>query len=256
MPAGAVEYGTYASSTIEGSDEDAFSDHSTDISSLGLRQGTNTIAVEVHQHSNRSSDMIFDLELAAVFHDASSFVFETLRYPGVRAGEAFSGTLAGDTYNPAGVPEHFSILSGPAWLAVSDDGTLSGAPGEADAGLNTWQVQVGDGSGHNETATLKIKVRPVRFPHDVAASISFRGASANGTRLGYRRRKNASLRYTYEMSEDMVHWTPMAEGTDYVETRTDVSFGQEDVDVQFGEAFGNLPKAFVRLRLDVVEPSE
>jgi hypothetical protein len=254
MPTGNVGYSTYANTTIEGANEDAFHDHSVDISPLGLRQGTNTIAVEVHQHTNTSSDLIFDLELAAEFHDAPSFVFDPLRRPGARVGQAYSATLAGDTYNPAGVPEHFSVLSGPAWLALSDDGALSGTPGEADAGLNTWQVQVGDGQGHNETATLKIKVHPARFPHKVAASISWKRNTPGGMQFGYRRAKNASLRYTYEMSEDMVNWTPMDPGSDYTESRIDVSGTEEEVTVDFASAYENLPKAFIRLRLDVVDP--
>jgi hypothetical protein len=56
------------------------------------------------------------------------------------------------------------------------------------------------------------------------------------------------------MSEDMVNWTPMDPGSDYTESRIDVSGTEEEVTVDFASAYGNLPKAFIRLRLDVVDP--
>ena len=52
----------------------------------------------------------------------------------------------------------FEKLSGPAWLNVAADGTLSGMPGAGDAGANTFVVKVSDDSGGFDTATLNISV--------------------------------------------------------------------------------------------------
>jgi hypothetical protein len=199
--------------------------------------------------------LIFDLELRAELYDAPAFVSDPIRYPAARSGRPYSGTLAGDTYNPAGSPEQFSVLSGPAWLSVSSDGSFSGTPGEGDIGLNTWQVQVSDGQGHVETTTMKVKVHPVRFPRRVSSSIAFSGNPGGGaTRFGYRRARNASLRYTYEISRDMVTWTPMEPGVDYVESISDAPSGEEDVELELIGPNADLQKAFLRLRLDVVDP--
>jgi hypothetical protein len=54
-------------------------------------------------------------------------------------------------------PLTFSKISGPSWLSVAADGTLSGTPSSADEGLNSWTVQVTDGTTP-VTATLNIYV--------------------------------------------------------------------------------------------------
>lgn len=60
MPAGPVNYRTYATSAAE------YSWQSVSIPPSVLRTGDNLIAVEVHQGNARSSDLSFDLELTAI----------------------------------------------------------------------------------------------------------------------------------------------------------------------------------------------
>ncbi len=50
----------------------------------------------------------------------------------------------------------FGILSGPAWLSVACDGTLSGTPLRADAGTNSWIVSVTNQYGMIAQTTLTI----------------------------------------------------------------------------------------------------
>jgi hypothetical protein len=52
----------------------------------------------------------------------------------------------------------FSKVSGPNWLAVANDGTLSGFPVNADVGANTFTVRVVDTGGLSDTATMNITV--------------------------------------------------------------------------------------------------
>jgi hypothetical protein len=61
MPGGSINYLTTASSTVGGSDEDTF--FATTLSTAGLLNGDNVLAVEVHQRGGASSDISFDLEL-------------------------------------------------------------------------------------------------------------------------------------------------------------------------------------------------
>lgn len=58
MPAGAITYNTFASSTIGGSDETTYFQQAT--ANL-LQNGTNVIAVELHQAAANSSDLNFDM---------------------------------------------------------------------------------------------------------------------------------------------------------------------------------------------------
>ena len=57
----------------------------------------------------------------------------------------YSGTLAGNANDPdAGANLAFAKVSGPAWLSVATNGTLSGTPDNGDVGENTFTVSVTD----------------------------------------------------------------------------------------------------------------
>jgi sialate O-acetylesterase len=57
----------------------------------------------------------------------------------------------------------FSKASGPAWLNVSASGVLSGIPGSSDVGSNAFIIEVSDGEGRTDSATLTIEVTEVAF---------------------------------------------------------------------------------------------
>ncbi len=63
MPAGTVEFGTWSAGGVTGSDESMYT--AAELPLSALRAGANTIAVEVHQSDDGSSDLSFDLALAA-----------------------------------------------------------------------------------------------------------------------------------------------------------------------------------------------
>ena len=62
MPSGTVAYNTFAKYALSGSDEATFQQKT--LSPSVLVQGTNTIAVEIHQSDASSSDLSFDLSLS------------------------------------------------------------------------------------------------------------------------------------------------------------------------------------------------
>ena len=62
MPGGPIGYLTAASGVSGGDDELTF--HNFELSAAALVEGSNTLAVEVHQNSGGSSDISFDLSLA------------------------------------------------------------------------------------------------------------------------------------------------------------------------------------------------
>jgi hypothetical protein len=63
MPEGAIAYGTWSASGVSGSDESLYV--AAELAPSALRAGANTIAVEVHQSDDGSSDLSFDLALTA-----------------------------------------------------------------------------------------------------------------------------------------------------------------------------------------------
>ena len=71
---------------------------------------------------------------------------------------AYSATLAGESDDPESDPLTYAKVSGPAWLSVAADGTLSGTPADSDVGANSWTVSVSDGINPAVQATLNIDV--------------------------------------------------------------------------------------------------
>jgi arylsulfatase A-like enzyme len=69
----------------------------------------------------------------------------------------YSSTIADNATDADSDPLSFSKVSGPSWLAVGSNGALSGTPGTVDVGLNSWTVQVSDGTD-TDTTSLEITV--------------------------------------------------------------------------------------------------
>jgi hypothetical protein len=78
--------------------------------------------------------------------------------PGIIAGQAYSGTIATNTYDLNGDSMTFSKSSGPAWLNVAANGALSGTPHSGDVGVNTFVVRAGDSGNLFDQSTLNIAV--------------------------------------------------------------------------------------------------
>jgi autotransporter-associated beta strand protein len=70
----------------------------------------------------------------------------------------YSSTLADNATDSNGNTLAFSKLSGPEWLSVAIDGTLSGTPSNSDVGLNSFTVSVSDGLTPEVPVTLNISV--------------------------------------------------------------------------------------------------
>jgi mannan endo-1,4-beta-mannosidase len=91
---------------------------------------------------------------------APVFAANPLLKPDAAAATAYIGhTLAADAGDPdAGDTLSFAKTTGPSWLVVAPDGTLSGKPAIPDAGTNEFTVRVTDGGGLSAEATLRINV--------------------------------------------------------------------------------------------------
>jgi uncharacterized repeat protein (TIGR03803 family) len=73
----------------------------------------------------------------------------------------YSASLSTNAVTPAGDVLTFAKASGPAWLSVATDGTLSGTPAVADIGANVFTVSLADTNGWSSTATMTIAVVPL-----------------------------------------------------------------------------------------------
>ena len=72
----------------------------------------------------------------------------------------YSASLSTNAVTPTGDVLTLAKVSGPAWLSVATDGTLSGTPAVADIGANMFTVSLADTNGWSSTATMNITVVP------------------------------------------------------------------------------------------------
>jgi hypothetical protein len=91
-------------------------------------------------------------------NDAPVFAFELIYGNNGRAGVAYAGTLADYASDDEGDILTFAKVSGPAWLSVAGDGSLTGTPQIGDLGSNDFIVSVTDNIAPPVEATLRILI--------------------------------------------------------------------------------------------------
>ncbi len=141
--------------------------------------GLNTVLVRVTDPSGAGS--IARLKIAVVnSNDAPVWSSASLTRPALTRDQPYHAGVslapdATDVDAPSGDTLSFSKISGPAWLSVAADGTLSGTPGAADVGANTFVVRVTDLAGAFADATLAITV----YPFEQRAGLAFEDTLAD-----------------------------------------------------------------------------
>ncbi len=93
-------------------------------------------------------------------NQAPSFASDPFSKANATEDAVYNASIAGDASDPESDAMSFSKVSGPAWLSVASDGSLSGTPSNGDVDLNAFTVQV-DATGGSDTATLNITVANV-----------------------------------------------------------------------------------------------
>jgi hypothetical protein len=120
--------------------------------------GENIFFVRVTDPAGASDDATLKITVVNT-NDAPFWLANPFSKDSVTQGQSYSGSLAEDVDDiDAGDTLTFSKISGPAWLNVAADGTLSGTPGAGNVGVNSFTVHVTDNSGASDDATLNITV--------------------------------------------------------------------------------------------------
>jgi hypothetical protein len=87
------------------------------------------------------------------------FTTDPITKPDATENTPYTGqTLAGSATDADGDTLTYSKVTGPTWLNIAPDGALSGTPGSGDVGWNQWTVEISDGRGGTDQATLRINV--------------------------------------------------------------------------------------------------
>jgi len=176
MPSGPVSYTTQALAAVGGGDESAFYDASID--PILLVEGTNALAVEIHQVHGQSSDLGFDLELTGTFVMGDIPPMATDDAYGANEDAAIvidagSGLLAndndadGDPLSITGI-DTITTIGAVIW---SPDGSFTYDPiglfeslGPGDSAIDAFTYNVSDGRGGVDTAAVTITVTGVNDP--------------------------------------------------------------------------------------------
>lgn len=121
--------------------------------------GTNTFVVSLTDSNGVSTSAAVKIVVGQ--DPAPSFIVNPFNEAFADVNEAYSGAIATNVYDlelTNGDVLTFAKVSGPAWLGVAADGTLSGTPQGTDGGTNTFVVSVTNLGGLSDTATLTIYV--------------------------------------------------------------------------------------------------
>ncbi|MEO0509915.1 MAG: DUF5060 domain-containing protein [Verrucomicrobiota bacterium] len=87
-----------------------------------------------------------------------TFVIDSFTTTKAYSGNAYTGSIADRAFDPNGDTVSYLKTSGPGWLSVAADGTLSGTPSNADIGSNIFSVEVSNTNGESDIATMTILV--------------------------------------------------------------------------------------------------
>lgn len=133
MPAGTINYLTQAVNTIGGADESTF--HDIPIGGGALVNGTNVIAVEVHQSVPDSSDISFDLKMDGLFDTGAP---DPPSKPDL-TDASDTGISSSDNITNINTPTFTGTAEPGSTVKLFSDGTQVGS-GPAAAGTGAWQI--------------------------------------------------------------------------------------------------------------------
>lgn len=98
-------------------------------------------------HAKALSDVEVQTAFAEAAPGAPRLLDSSLSVSAI-AGNPLKQNVTGSVWNGGDNNATYSILNGPAWLAINSSGELTGTPGYADAATATATVRVTDASGH------------------------------------------------------------------------------------------------------------
>ena len=119
--------------------------------------GTVEIVLSVTDNMHPTSQTNFTITVSNV-NDAPVFTEDLIDGGTASTGTVYSSTLEGTATDEDGDTLTYAKVSGPAWLSIASDGSISGTPSGTDVGTNEWTVSATDTSSASTNATLRIVV--------------------------------------------------------------------------------------------------
>ncbi len=141
--------------------------------------GVNTFLVLVVDSAGLAA--VTDLRITVNADVAPVFIHNPFAAAPATIGQPYAASIANNVSDSAfGDVLTFSEISGPSWLSIATNGSLSGTPGAANIGTNIYVVSVADLEGLSNNATMSINVVPPSF----IANLNFQGSNLTLTWSG------------------------------------------------------------------------
>ena len=203
LPAGTINYLTYAPGVVGGTDETTF--YSQPVDPALLVSGRNVLAAEVHQCNATSSDIIFDLELSgeAFPPNQSPSAFagadQTITLP---AAATLNGSSSDDglPIPPSLLTFTWSKISGPGTVTFTNPSALCTTASFSAAGTYVLRLTASDGAlsaSDDLTVTANAQAQP---PFSIESVDIYAGAS---TLLRFRFTALAGQTYTVQFRDSL-----------------------------------------------------
>ena len=213
LPAGPINYLTYAPGIVGGTDETAF--YSQPVDPALLVSGRNVLAAEVHQCNAGSSDIVFDLELSgqAATPNQSPSAFagadQTITLP---AAATLNGSASDDGLPspPSLLAVTWSKISGPGTVTFTNASALCTTASFSAAGTYVLRLTASDGTllaSDDLTVTANTPAQP---PFSIDSVDIFSGAS---TLLRFRFTAIAGQTYTVQYCDSLTNgvWSKLTD---------------------------------------------
>ncbi|MBK1828331.1 Ig-like domain-containing protein [Haloferula rosea] len=220
--------------------------------------GLNVFTVEVFDALNARDEATLNITVVNV-NDPPVFTSDPIVGGDATQGVVYGGTLGGSAVDPdAGDTLTFGKVSGPAWLTVAGDGSLSGVPGNADVGLNVFTVEVLDALNARDEATLNITVMNVNDPpaftsDPIVGSDATQDVSYSGTLVGSVVDPDSGDTFTYQKISGPA-WLAVASNGSLSGSPLNAHVGSNAFVVQVTDAAGATDQA--ALTIDVINVND
>lgn len=133
----------------------------TDIT-VSLVAGTNTVKAAAKGNYGPNIDHLAVRDVPATYDIPPRFAMDVIDGQRACPGKEIVGSVADFALDWNSVDTlAFEKLSGPGWMSIGLDGTLSGDPKNRHVGTNEFKVRVTDGSGLKDEAFLEVDVQPM-----------------------------------------------------------------------------------------------
>ncbi len=91
-------------------------------------------------------------------NEAPVFDAEVYDTGNASTSSVYNNSIANTATDPEGLAITYSLISGPSWLSIANDGTLSGTPSSQNTGTNKWIVAPKDPYGATTFASIEMNV--------------------------------------------------------------------------------------------------